>query len=129
MKIGLFRRFTPEDFKEEEDLPSWLEQLFQMLNNVLEEHTDAFQRGLTFGDNFRSEIRTFEIQNNTSTPIELQLLKRNPTGAFLIKSSYYNPAQWAWQPSEGDSLTVDVTVKWDTAPSENPTVTFLFIGE
>ena len=122
MKIGQFRRLTPKDH------PDVDEDLMNALNNVLEDITNALMSGLTFGDNFRAEVRTLQIKHDTTVPIKLQQLKRNPSGAVLLKSTNYDYARLAWQPSSGKDLTVDVKIKWDVAPAVDPTVTLLFVG-
>lgn len=121
MRIGQYRRLTLEDHP---DVP---EEFMQTLNTVLEDMTNALMTGLTFSDNFRAEVRTLQIKHDTTVPIRLQRLTRNPSGVLLLKSTNYDYARLAWQPSSKD-LTVDVKIKWDNAPAVDPTVTLLFIG-
>ena len=125
MKIGQLKRFTPGDYSE---APEWAQRFFQQLNNVLEDHTNALARGLTFGDNIRSEPLEIDIQNNVTTSIKLTTLKRNPVHGLLTAWNYFEYPQFAWQISPDKPLTVEVRVAWENPPDKEVRCTFIFFG-
>ena len=122
MKIGLFRRFTPSDHP---DLPK---QFLQQLNNVIEDYATALTRNLTLDDNLRSEVVKVDLEHDTSTPIRLQNLKRNPVIGFLGYTENFDYADFTWEISPDENLTMNVKVKWASDPGEAITCTLVFLG-
>jgi hypothetical protein len=125
MKVGSFRRYSKEDYKE---LPPWGEQFFTQLNKVLETHNNALSNGLNFADNFRSEVRTLQIPHDTAFQIQLQELSRAPIGAFVLFSDFFEYSKFTWRQTPDTALSVEVKIKWDSTPTKDPTVTLVFIG-
>ena len=126
MKVGSFRRFSREDYKE---LPDWGEQFFQQLNKVLETHNNALSGGLTFGDNGRSEVVQIDLQNDTTTPIQLQELSRNPNVGLFGGSNYFEYPEFTWENSPDTARTVNVKVRWENPPDKAVRCVLIFQRE
>lgn len=122
MKIGLLRRFTKEDHPEMED------KFLQQLNNILEEHTTALMRGLTFEDNLRAEVIRIDMPNDIQKTIQLRQLKRNPIIGLIGGTNYFEYPEFTWQRSPDKALAVDVKVKWEMPPDQDVRCTFVFFG-
>lgn len=125
MRIGQFRRYTPEDFPE---LPKWAKKFFQMLNNVLEDITNALQGGLTLEDNLRAEVVEIDVKQDTVHVIRLNRLKRNPIVAFLGKTNYFEVPDFTWQYSPDKALSIEVKVTWANPPDKEVRCVFVFLG-
>lgn len=126
MKLGKFKRFTPEDFP---DAPEWARsKFFQQLNNVLKDITNALQGALTLEDNLRAEVVEIDVRNNKTQIIKLNQLKRNPIIALLGKTNYFEKPDFTWQYSPDKALTVEVNVSWSNPPSDEVRCTFVFLG-
>lgn len=129
MKIRSYKRITKTDHP---DLPEWAERVFDGQNRQLESLTTLAQGNVTFADNFQAEVREVEIPHFPAAgefvSVQLQVLKRGPVGVIVLNSSFYDFHRIAWQMSPTTPLTVDIKMRWDSVPPENPTVTLLFIG-
>lgn len=125
MKISSWKRLTKSQFP---DLPDWAEPVIDRLNEQIERLTSALSGNWTFEDNALAEVRTLEMPHDTMVTIELQRLRRSPSGVLLLSTSEFDYSRLAWRISETRERSVDVKVRFDTVPTKTPVVTLLVLG-
>lgn len=125
MKISSWKRLTKSDFP---DMPEWFEPILDRINEQMGLVTSALSGNLTFEDNFLSEKRTLEIPHDTATSIELQRIRRSPSGVVRLSESEFDYSRVAWRVSETRERSVDVKLRYDVAPTKTPVATLLFLG-
>jgi hypothetical protein len=125
MKIQKARRFNKADYP---DAPEWMEPIFQVLNTQFERLVTLLQNNITFGDNFRAEVITLDLEHGKTTPIKLNVLKRNPRMGLFVGSNYFSAPEFTWENAE-ETLTVNVKVEWKEPPDDVVRSTLLFVGE
>jgi hypothetical protein len=124
MKVQKARRLNKTDFP---DAPEWIDQILQVLNTQFERWVTLFNGNITHQDNIRDEIAKIDLMHDTTLPVKLNVLKRNPIGVKFLGSNYFEYSRMTWEMSE-DPLTVNVKVKWDVPPDGEVRCTLLFIG-
>lgn len=100
------KRLSREDFK---DAPPWIDRLIGWLNQFVEFVTLAFNGDITFDQNIRSQIKSFEVIAGASADLCTAqfrtTLKVAPRGVLMMKvterSGNYvvltNPISWTWR--------------------------------
>lgn len=122
MKVGGLRRLNAEDFP---GLPETVVQILEPINEINASVVSALQGNLTFAENFQAESRTFKVKHNVTQEVELKTLKAKPR--FVLASpTLYDPFKFAWQVARPG--IVQVKLIFDSAPSAEQEVTFLFLS-
>ena len=78
------KRILREDLK---DAPSWIDKLIYILNLFMDSVYSALNKNLTFGDNIRAQIKTFQITAGTTADLNIfsfQTSITNPAGVILM---------------------------------------------
>lgn len=125
MRLGNWTRITKADFP---DMPEWAERMADSINRQMEALEALVANKITFSDNVEAEVRTLPMPDDTTVPIQLQRLKTTPLGVLVLWTSFYEYPRLKAQMNQTKAYTVDVSVKWDNAPSTDPTVILLFLG-
>jgi hypothetical protein len=116
--LPTIRRIMREDFR---DAPAWLDRLIYPLNLFLDSVYTALNKNLTFGDNIRAQIKTYQLTAgvaSTNNAFTFTTTLARPQGVILLsviqQGSTYVPLTEAvsipsWRSSDGvvyiDSVT------------------------
>lgn len=104
------------------DVQAWIDVLLEPLNDMLISHQNALSGKLTFGDNIKSEVKTFAFTNATESPNILHGQSQY-FGIIPISSSdkliYFSDRIV-------DNDNIAITARFDTA--KTGTVKFLILG-
>jgi len=103
MIIPPLKRLVVEDFTSQK---GWIDKLIQPLNQFFEGISTALGKGLTIGDNFDGEVRSFETVN--TYPIKLAWTRKNRPRAVWV-------VDWAAKSGATPTITAAVQVQWSNA--------------
>lgn len=127
MKLGVIKRILKDDLARSGDLPGWLDQFLQPLNDFIEKVGLALQNRLTLSDNFSCK---FVTQTFTSG-VELQINpQRNltgaqvkPSGVLLLDPNGATVDSFGW--SRKQNGNIGVTINFVGATSSQVTIVIL----
>ena len=96
-------------------------------NDALQRHADVLRNTLNFTDNFNAEVRQITFFHDDPVTIELREVQGNPVGMVILRSNLFDYYSLKWKVSAIPN-SVDVAIKWDSAPAEAQIVDLLIIG-
>lgn len=82
MKLPVLKTLRVEDFP---DQKGWIEKLVYSINSFLDTVVLAFNRGLTFSDNFNASVKTLEIIGGIVPVDILHGLRNAPIGVQIFQ--------------------------------------------
>lgn len=124
----VFKQLKQEDFK---TAPSWMSQIFYIINQFGTSVLQAFNKSISFRQNIDCQLFTYTFDQSASfTPIEIQTtLKRRADGVILL-STYNNTTRAAnnstcsWIPINGGVSIEDIS---NLSAGNQYVVTFLIM--
>jgi len=125
MKIPNFRRFTPEDYPQYADADG--ERFLQHLNEVFEGLNTPLQGRLSLRDNFNTEVKTFDVAQDTEYIVDLLQLRGRCIDIQVYDADLYDYCSVAWEHISRSQLRLKIS--FDSAPIVPTQVTLLFMGE
>jgi len=129
-KLPQIVRLSREDYR---GAPAWFEKLISVLNIFIVSVYNALANGLTFGENIRSLVVTFEITastNSTETKTSIPMPSWKPTGVFLVQAlestsqPLYAAPGVSWKLGQGK---IDITAIHGLTSGRKYTITLIVI--
>ena len=92
MALPAIKRIIQEDFP---DQKTWIGKLIEPLNKALISISSLLNKGLTFEDNFKAQVKSLNfVYNTTNLPLYFSsTIKGRPNGLFVINIVENNVAQ------------------------------------
>jgi hypothetical protein len=113
MKLGIVKRILKDDLARSGDLPSWIDQLLQPLNDVIEKVGLALQNRLTFSENFLCKTISQKFASGTEYEINPtatgQSIKLKPTGVLLLNPGGGLVSSFGWYQKTNGNIGVTIS--------------------
>lgn len=111
MKLGIIKTISKENFRSK-DVPKWVDQLLEPLNQFIEQVGSALQGRLSFQDNFYSNIVTHTLVDSTELEINPNAdgnARRRVLGVIPISSGSLAIESFNWNEKSTGNIGVTVT--------------------
>lgn len=127
MKLGVLRRILKDDLAKSGDLPKWIDDLLQPLNDFIEKVGLALQGRLTFSENFLcktvTQSFTSGVDYSISTALTAGAASFKVTGVMLMDGGGATVDKFRWYRKANGSI--GVTITFSDVPSATCTVVIL----